>query len=258
MRNLAIECSGLSTGVALSDGGHPLVVRNLPANLSSVRSLAATLEDLCAESDIRHNLPQFISVSIGPGSFTSLRVGLATAKMLAMAWDIPLAGVDTLQVIAHQIEVHSPADASPIRYVVPLLNAFRRQVFVAAWRFEAASDPVCVVASTVVDAADWIERPLDALQQKSVQLRSRLANDPIDPPPQWVVAGPGLKDYPPKNWTHLQAANADCWLPRVETVARLGWKQFVDGQVCSAIDLLPKYVRASAAEEKVHEHVERP
>jgi len=68
-----------------------------------------------------------IGVAVGPGRFTSLRVGLSTAKGLAFGLDLPIVGVSSLRVLARAIE----ADATVIR--VPVINAYRGDVFAAAY-----------------------------------------------------------------------------------------------------------------------------
>jgi tRNA threonylcarbamoyladenosine biosynthesis protein TsaB len=67
-----------------------------------------------------------IGVDIGPGRFTSLRVGLGTAKGLALGLDLPIVGVSSLRVLARAIE----GDAALVR--VPVMNAYRGDVFAAA------------------------------------------------------------------------------------------------------------------------------
>lgn len=71
-----------------------------------------------------------IGVDIGPGKFTSLRVGLSTAKGLAFALGLPIVGVGSLRVLARSI----PGDASRVR--IPLLNAYRGEVFGAAYALD--------------------------------------------------------------------------------------------------------------------------
>lgn len=69
-----------------------------------------------------------IGVVTGPGGFTSLRVGLATAKGLALGLDLPIIGVSSLRVIARSIEA-SDTDAAR----VPIVKAYRGDVFAAAY-----------------------------------------------------------------------------------------------------------------------------
>ena len=130
MTNLAIECSGTAGSVALFDGETPICYTPLDASFSSVCTLASEIERIIRG----RTKPSVISVTNGPGSFTGLRVGLTTAKMLGLAWDIPIVPVDTLQAIAlraHEAEPQSQA----VDAVLAFMNAFRGQVFANAVQF---------------------------------------------------------------------------------------------------------------------------
>lgn len=218
-------------------------MRILPENVGSVQTLAVTIDTLLSESN--HGVPHWISVTVGPGSFTSLRVGVATAKMLALAWQIPLVGVDTLQALAWQacgkpLGQTQPGENQPI--VMPVINAFRKQVFVAAWQLQATGDARLLAPSQVVDADRWIEQPLGALQTaERVPESSSL---------RLLVTGPGLANYQPIAGHAVTIAPQSVWLPRVQEVAWLGLESFRQGQGVDAGQLQLNYVRASAAEEQ--------
>lgn len=80
-----------------------------------------------------------IAVGVGPGTFTGLRIGIATARALASAREVPLVGVSTLQSLA--IARPSP-DAVPagLDAVLAVLDARRGEVFAAGWRIDEADD----------------------------------------------------------------------------------------------------------------------
>jgi tRNA threonylcarbamoyladenosine biosynthesis protein TsaB len=88
------------------------------------------IESAMADADVSRNELSLVGVSIGPGGFTSLRVGLAAAKGLSLGLDIPIVGVSSLRVLARSIE----GDDSHVR--VPMLNAYRGDVFAAAFTVE--------------------------------------------------------------------------------------------------------------------------
>jgi tRNA threonylcarbamoyladenosine biosynthesis protein TsaB len=73
-----------------------------------------------------------IAVGVGPGTFTGLRIGIATARALAGARGLPLAGVSTLQSVA--LAAASSASGRDADIVAAVLDARRREVFAAAWR----------------------------------------------------------------------------------------------------------------------------
>lgn len=245
MLHLAIECSGIVGSVALWEAALPLARLELPNHQSSIQTLAATVQQLLAHSATR---PAFLSVSSGPGSFTSLRVGLATAKMLAMAWDVPVVGVDSLAAIAcRQTTEHPGQTDDPPHVIVPVINAFRKQVFASAWMTSGGGFQN-LAQSQVVGASEWCSQPLESLQiHPNDRKISTWQHLPV------VITGPGLANYTPSSPLPPSHTLADpsAWLPRAEEVAQLGWQAYQAGEAVSAAELTPNYVRASAAEEKL-------
>ena len=93
-------------------------------------NLCGYLESALAEAGASRDELSLIGVNIGPGRFTSLRVGLGTAKGLALGLGLPIVGVSSLRVLARAIET----DVSLVR--VPVMNAYRGDVFAAAYIIE--------------------------------------------------------------------------------------------------------------------------
>lgn len=75
-----------------------------------------------------------VAVSLGPGSYTGLRIGLSEAKGLAYALDIPIIGVSTLQLLATRV-MFSTLDIDPETIFVPMIDARRMEVYTAAYDF---------------------------------------------------------------------------------------------------------------------------
>ena len=78
-----------------------------------------------------------VAVSLGPGSYTGLRIGLSEAKGLAYALDIPLIGISTLQLMATRV-MFSTLDIDPETIFVPMIDARRMEVYTAAYDFGLA------------------------------------------------------------------------------------------------------------------------
>jgi len=90
-------------------------------------NLFGYIECALAEAGASREELSLIGVNIGPGRFTSLRVGVGTAKGLALGLGLPIVGVSSLRVLARAIE----GDAGVAR--VPVMNAYRGDVFAAAY-----------------------------------------------------------------------------------------------------------------------------
>lgn len=275
MLQLAIECSGMHGSIAILDGVDTIKHVGLPTDRSSVQSLAANVKTLV---DKIGRSPDFISVTHGPGSFTGLRVGITTAKMLGLAWSLPIVAVDTLQVLAYQI-VHRHAAPSPI-IAVPVINAFRRQVFTSAWLARPDATIVPLSQAHVVDADIWVDNPMGSgllegeLSQDS-QADAHGSQFPVSPSDKSnalsttliSVGGPGLEVYRPNIPSNITSANPSTMLgrptvqivegvnPDAEWVGRIGWQLFQAGHKLSPESLVANYVRASAAEEKLSKQV---
>ncbi len=248
MLNLAIECSGHAGSVAVLRQQDLLAQRFLPPSMGSVQSLTpAIAELLCLLSSQRVDL---ISITVGPGSFTGLRAGLATAKMLAFAWKISIAPVDTLHAIAYQAAgcwsnptATTPGMPPTGRLVVPVLNAFRKQVFTSAWLTTNGHTGMHHLSpAQVVDASVWQKHPVLSQQFPESEQAKIASTCPI-------LSGPGLRTYPNAADFACELAPEQLWDPTAATVGQIGWHHFQAGLAVTAQQLLPRYGRASAAEE---------
>lgn len=76
---------------------------------------------------------QAVAVSMGPGSYTGLRIGLSEAKGLAYALDIPLIGIDTLKLLSTSVMFGSPEELDGDPIFVPMIDARRMEVYTAAY-----------------------------------------------------------------------------------------------------------------------------
>jgi tRNA threonylcarbamoyladenosine biosynthesis protein TsaB len=108
--------------------------RERPGHATHLMPLAAALLD---RAGIDWAAVERIAVGVGPGTFTGLRIGIATARALARARSIPLVGVSTLQSLA----LGAAADASPDGTVLAVIDARRGEVFVGGWRPDERSEP---------------------------------------------------------------------------------------------------------------------
>ena len=113
---LAFDMATSVVTSALVRDGEPLVER-----VSKPRSLLEDIHGLLSDADLRPEDLDAIAVGTGPGSFTGVRIGLATARALAFALDLPAAGVSTLDALA----AGAPG-------AVPVIDAKRGEVFALA------------------------------------------------------------------------------------------------------------------------------
>jgi len=230
---LALETSGNPGSLAVLQSGQLVRQVVLPSEIPLARTLAPGIRDLLRAVGWRPADLSLIAVTSGPGSFTGLRLGLATAKTLAQVLDTPVFGVNTLRACAEL----APAAAARIWSV---LDAQRRELFAA--QFERASAPLADVSQSEVSVRIWKELSATKIVPRTEWLAALAPGD-------WVT-GPGLgplRDLLPSVVNVLPESS---WLPLAEDVGRLAWQAHQRGERISAWELLPLYLRRSAAEEK--------
>ncbi|MFH1217927.1 MAG: tRNA (adenosine(37)-N6)-threonylcarbamoyltransferase complex dimerization subunit type 1 TsaB [Pseudomonadota bacterium] len=124
---LAIENSGMCGSVALVSGSNCLAEQSLFSRLTHSKRLLSSIERVMEECRVGWDEIDAIAVSLGPGSFTGLRIGLSTVKGLAMATSIPLIGISSLDGLASQFSFASVP-------VFPVFDARKKEVYTACYR----------------------------------------------------------------------------------------------------------------------------
>jgi tRNA threonylcarbamoyladenosine biosynthesis protein TsaB len=97
---LALETTDLAGSVATWADGRLFRELSLPSHQRSAQSLAPAIGDVLAQTGWRPTDVNLVAVTVGPGSFTGLRVGVTTAKTLAYCCGAAVVGLDTLEVLA--------------------------------------------------------------------------------------------------------------------------------------------------------------
>jgi tRNA threonylcarbamoyladenosine biosynthesis protein TsaB len=169
---LAFDTATADTVVALGRPGHPVLgARHEPApgerpgHAAQVLALAG---GLLAEAGLGWPDVERIGVGIGPGTFTGLRIGVATARALAQAGGQQLAAVSTLEVLAAGAAGEAPA-------VLACLDARRGEAWVAAWRGgECLLEPCAAAPGALAGLLEVGDGPWQAVGDGSVGFRAEL------------------------------------------------------------------------------------
>ena len=224
---LALETSSQAGSVALLDcepvRDKVLSQRQLPTDQRSAAALAQLTAEVLAEAGRRAEDVHLIAVTVGPGSFTGLRVGVTMAKTFAYAVGCECLGVDTLDVIAWQAAQHT----QPSGELHAVLDAQRKELYVARFHWDA-DGPARTGENQIIAAEDWL---------------SSL-------PAGTTVTGPGIDRLVDRLPAGVTAAPPHVRQPQAVTVARLAWREYQRGRRDDLWKLAPRYLRASAAEEK--------
>lgn len=223
MRILAIETATSLGSVALLEGDR--LVRSIDEEVPRrhLEWLAPAIQRLLADADWQPAQVQGIAVSVGPGGFTSLRIGIATAAAWARARRVPAAGVSTLAALAAGVEATGA--------ICPMLDARRGEVAAALFARDGAEPR---------RLRDDLVAPLDQiLAWLPVDEQVTFAGDALATYAGGIAAGLGRRA--------IIAPKAQ-WAPRAVHVGRLAWQRLARGEHDDLYYLWPVYARAPVSE----------
>lgn len=151
---LNIETSGKICSVAVTKDGVCEFQLEDREGMKHAERLAPFVEQCMQEIKRKEWELDAVAVSIGPGSYTGLRIGLSLAKGLALSLDLPLIGVSTLKILAVKAMFRN-MNFQGDELLVPMIDARRMEVFTGAYNFalEALSGP----GPMILDEASYSE-----------------------------------------------------------------------------------------------------
>lgn len=235
MKILALDSSGLVASAALLEDDNLIAEYTIQYKKTHSQTLLPMLEEIRDMVELDMNTVDAIAVAAGPGSFTGLRIGSATAKGLAFALDKPIVPVPTVEGLAYQMY---GTDA----LVCPIMDARRSQVYTGIYEFVYRENKydMHVIKEQCALSFDEIAGVLNGLERKVVFLgdgvpvfRERMAEVMQVP---YTLAP-----------AHRNRQSAAC-------IAVLGNLYYAQGKVESGAQHAPVYLRLSQAE---RERVER-
>jgi tRNA threonylcarbamoyladenosine biosynthesis protein TsaB len=232
MMILGINTSTLKGSVALMSENGLVCEYMLDVQITHSERLLPSIDRLLQESGV--GLPDLsgVAVSVGPGSFTGLRIGLATAKGLALAASLRLWGIPTLEAMARNL----PFCRYPI---CPLLNARKGEVYWALYGFVGG------------ELRQMEEEKVSPPEVMARQIQS-----------ETVFLGDGSVDYRAQIeeilrekalFAPMAARNV-----RASVIAEMGMERLRRGEQDDLASLVPRYIRHSEAEIKRGIEIEDP
>lgn len=129
MNILALDTSNKAMSVAVVQDGTPLAETTLNRMKTHSEQLLPTIENLIALSGLTPEMLDRVVVAAGPGSYTGLRIGVTTAKVLADTLKLELVGVSSLAVLAANVRKESAL-------IVPVMDARRNNVFTGIYQWD--------------------------------------------------------------------------------------------------------------------------
>ena len=220
MNFLAIETSTEACSVALVHGDE-IIERSEVAPRRHAELVLPMADALLAEAGLSRTALDGIAVGRGPGAFTGVRLGVSLAQGMAMALDVPVVTVSSLQALA----LEAPEDDAA---VLSVIDARMGEIYVAAWRRQDDGG-VALLDRERVDTATALVLP-DA--------------------PAWHVVGTGWTTYEdalrPRIAAPIRSAEGARY-PQARHVAELAVRRFRDGDAVAPELALPVYLRDKVA-----------
>jgi len=202
--------------------GHVVASVSLASRVTHSRRLITTIDWLLKESQVDWQQVDGIGIGLGPGSFTGLRIGMATAKGLATAVNKPVIGIGTLDSIG--MNCHSS------RLICVVLDARKKQVYSCFYRSDKSG----------------MVRRIGEVQALSPQKLAECIGEPA------LIIGDGINVYKELWQDQLgdvaRFGPSTLLYPSASVIGHLACRKLIDGDVDDGSHLVPLYVRSSDAE----------
>lgn len=225
MKILAFDGTAKAASVAVTDGDRTLGYYTVDNGLTQSELLLPMAESLLSSLKLSFTDIDLFATSVGPGSFTGVRIGVSLVKGLAFGRDIPCAAVSTLEALAENI--------APLKgIIVPCMDARRSQVYSATFRCDGRN---------LERLTDDRAIPLSILAEELKQFKGEsiyLCGDGYNVA-QLALCGYGIE---------LSKTPELLILENAVSVARVAKRKHENGQTVSDSELAPVYLRMPQAE----------
>lgn len=225
MKILAFDGTAKAASVAVADGDRILACHTIDNGLTQSELLLPMAEDMLKSLKLSFSDIELLATSVGPGSFTGVRIGVSLIKGLAFGRSIPCAGVSTLEALAENLRGLKGI-------ILPCMDARRGQVYTAT--FECDGKEMTRLCEDRAIALTDLAEELRAYESRAIYLSGD----------GYAVAKRALE----------KAGIAICDTPELlilenaASVARIAKKQYEGGMTVSDKELSPIYLRMPQAE----------
>ena len=225
MKILGIESSSMAASAAVVADDITSAEYTVNFKKTHSQTLLPMIDEICRITDYRLEDIDAIAVSAGPGSFTGLRIGSATAKGLGLALKKPLIHIPTVEAMAYNFY-------DTEKYIVPIMDARRSQVYTGIYTSKEGIVneilPQCIMSiEELIKKINEIGQPVVFLGDGVPVFREKIEMDLLV---KAVFAAAGINRQ------------------RASAVAELGKKYFLQGKTETAAQHAPDYLRMSQAE----------
>ncbi len=225
---LALETATERASAALVAGAEVGAAWHAETAGDLCRRFAPEIARLVARGGLDFDEVELVAIGLGPGSFTSLRIGLATAKAVALAREVPLVGASSLEALAWRNK--SEYDG----LLCPILDAKRGDLYASVYR--TAGPAMRQVEAEMVVKPEALAAKLSPYHDEPVTFFGRFEAEQAR----------AIKTTSPSGWRVLTGPV----YPQAEAIAELGRSRYESRGADELASLRPIYVRMSYAEER--------
>lgn len=215
MRILGFDTTTKYMTVCVTEGEDVRSYLHKEIGMTHSSSLIPSIDKVLNKADLKLKDMDAMALSIGPGSFTGLRIGVSTVKALSLATGIKVVGVPTLDVIALNFIGES-------EYIAPILDAKKKKVYSALYKS---------VKGDIKRISEYLLTDVDSLL-KAVKVETLFFGDGV----------PLYGDYMKSKSKLLKFSTDEKWYPDARAVARLGLKKIKKGIKENIDKLSPMYL----------------
>ena len=227
MLMLAIDSSTDILGLALMDSGQLKAEYNLSLKRQHSEKLLPLMEQIFELLEIKAEDLDGVAVAVGPGSFTGLRIGITTAKMLGRIFSIPVKGISTLEIMAAGVEGE---------IILPLLDARRSRVYYSLYLRKSENNDSFLKKTKAAASAKISRLPqiLSEYRQRKITIIGEKKSE--------------VKKILEQNQFSIRQTAVEKNFPRAAVLARLGQDYVNLNQQDDIYQLKPSYLKQPQAE----------
>ncbi len=229
MKILGIDTSSMAASVAVIEDNKLICEYTINTKKTHSQKLMPMIENMLGLSDLNVREIDAIAVCEGPGSFTGLRIGMATAKAIAHVNDIPVIGVNSLEALAANMNLCD-------KKICSILDAQRNQVYTGRYQYEGTK--------------------LVEIKEIGIQQIDEILEELAQSGEQWILVGEAVYKYEDKirEISNIEIPAASNNVTKAGSLCSVAKVKFDEGKdIFDCYTVNPLYIRKSQAEEQYEE-----
>ena len=229
MKILGIDTSSMAASVAVIEDNKLICEYTINTKKTHSQKLMPMIENMLGLSDLNVREIDAIAVCEGPGSFTGLRIGMATAKAIAHVNDIPVIGVNSLEALAANMNLCD-------KKICSILDAQRNQVYTGRYQYEGTK--------------------LVEIKEIGIQQIDELLEELAQSGEQWILVGEAVYKYEDKirEISNIEIPAASNNVTKAGSLCSVAKVKFDEGKdIFDCYTVNPLYIRKLQAEEQYQE-----